>query len=158
MLVTRQVGAEGEEELMESLNTDGWGNQTVRTPGSFAGPREMNAVIRELFCHDSILEYQRRVVEAASREVAATWRRVIAKKAEAPEFSGPAGKAVLTAMSAVVDSIDPEHSEWDGFFPPVMLCTEHDTAITPKFGKGVVFSACPGVPWCRAHDPARVER
>lgn len=140
---------------MDKVNMDGWGKATVRTPGSFAGPREMNAVIRELFCHDSILEYQRRVAEAAMREAVAGWRRAIIEKT--PNFSSEAGEAVLAAMSSVLDTLDPEHDEWDGFFPPVMLCPEHETPVKPKYGKGIVFSDCPGVPWCRAHEGVRVQ-
>lgn len=139
----------------EPLNTDGWGEVKVRTPGSFADPREMNAVIRELFCHDSILEYQRRIAEAAMREAVAAWRRAMAKKGLSAD-SG-AGKAILAAVNGVLDGFDPESDEWDGFFPPVMLCSEHDSPVKPRFGKGIVFTACPGVSWCRAHEPARAQ-
>lgn len=139
----------------EPLNTDGWGEVKVRTPGSFADPREVNAVIRELFCHDSILEYQRRIAEAAMREAVAAWRRAMAKKGLSADSD--AGKAILAAVNGVLDGFDPESDEWDGFFPPVMLCSEHDSPVKPRFGKGIVFSACPGVPWCRAHEPARVQ-
>lgn len=139
----------------EPLNTDGWGEVKVRTPGSFADPRGMNAVIRELFCHDSILEYQRRIAEAAMREAVAAWRRAMAKKGLSADSD--AGKAILAAVNGVLDGFDPESDEWDGFFPPVMLCSEHDSPVKPRFGKGIVFSACPGVPWCRAHEPARVQ-
>jgi hypothetical protein len=139
----------------EPLNTDGWGEARVRTPGSFADPREMNAVIRELFCHDSILEYQRRIAEAAMREAVAGWRRAMAKKDLSADSD--AGKAILEMVNAVLDGFDPESDEWDGFFPPVMLCSEHDSPVKPRFGKGIVFSACPGVPWCRAHEPARAQ-
>lgn len=139
----------------EPLNTDGWGEAKVRTPGSFADPREMNAVMRELFCHDSILEYQRRVVEAAMRDAVAAWRRAMAKKGLSADSE--ASKAILATVNSILDGFDPESDEWDGFFPPVMLCTEHDSPVKPRFGKGIVFSACPGVPWCRAHEPARVQ-
>lgn len=139
----------------EPVNKDGWGPATILTPGSFADPREMNAVIRELFCHDSVLEYQRRVVEAAMREAVAGWRRAMAKKGLSADSD--AGKAILDAINSVLDSFDPESSEWDGFFPPVMLCTEHDSPVKSKYGKGIVFSACPGVPWCRAHEGVRVQ-
>lgn len=141
--------------MSEPLNTDGWGEVKVRTPGSFADPREVNAVIRELFCHDSILEYQRRIAEAAMREAVAAWRRAMAKKGLSADSD--AGKAILAAVNGVLDGFDPESDEWDGFFPPVMLCSEHDSPVKPRFGKGIVFSACPGVPWCRAHEPARVK-
>jgi len=141
--------------MSEPLNTDGWGEVKVRTPGSFADPREVNAVIRELFCHDSILEYQRRIAEAAMREAVAAWRRAMAKKGLSADSD--AGKAILAAVNGVLDGFDPESDEWDGFFPPVMLCSEHDSPVKPRFGKGIVFSACPGVPWCRAHEPARVQ-
>lgn len=140
---------------MDKVNMDGWGEATVRTPGSFAGPREMNAVIRELFCHDSILEYQRRVVEAAMREAVAGWRRTLKKRDMGSE--GAFEEVAEEAMKKILDSFDPEHDEWDGFFPPVMLCPEHETPVEPKYGRGVAFSACPGVPWCRAHEGVRVQ-
>jgi hypothetical protein len=139
----------------EPMNKDGWGQVTILSPGAFADPREMNAVIRELFCHDSILEYQRRVAEAAMREAVAGWRRAMAKKGLSADSD--AGKAILEAVNSVLDSFDPESDEWDGFFPPVMLCPEHDSPVKPKHGKGIVFTACPGVPWCRAHEGVRVQ-
>jgi hypothetical protein len=139
----------------EPVNKDGWGQVTILSPGAFADPREMNAVIRELFCHDSVLEYQRRVAEAAMREAVAGWRRAMAKKGLSADSD--AGKAILEAVNSVLDSFDPESDEWDGFFPPVMLCPEHDSPVRPKHGKGIVFTACPGVPWCRAHEGVRVQ-
>jgi hypothetical protein len=139
----------------EPVNKDGWGQVTILSPGAFADPREMNAVIRELFCHDSILEYQRRVAEAAMREAVAGWRRAMVKKGLSADSD--AGKAILEAVNSVLDSFDPESDEWDGFFPPVMLCPEHDSPVKPKHGKGIVFTACPGVPWCRAHEGVRVQ-
>lgn len=137
------------------MNKDGWGQVTILSPGAFADPREMNAVIRELFCHDSVLEYQRRVAEAAMREAVAGWRRAMAKKGL--NADSDAGKAILEVVNSVLDSFDPESDEWGGFFPPVMLCPEHDSPVKPKHGKGIVFTACPGVPWCRAHEGVRVQ-
>lgn len=139
----------------EPVNKEGWGKVTIWTPGAFADPREMNAVMRELFCHDSILEYQRRVTEAAMREAVAAWRRVLEKRGLASE--GDFEMVAEAAMKKVLDSFDPESDEWDGFFPPVMLCTEHEAPVKGKFGKGVTFSACPGVPWCKAHEGVRVQ-
>lgn len=140
---------------MEKLDTDGWGTREVRTPGAFADPREMNTVIRELFCHDSVLEYQRRVAEAAMREAVGAWRRAMKRKGLDTESKE--GKLVAEAMESVLSSIDPESDEWDGFFPAVMLCPEHDSPVKPRYGSEIVFSARSGVPWCRAHEGARVQ-
>lgn len=139
--------------MTEKLDMDGWGEVTIRTPGAFADPREMNAVMRELFCRDSILDYQRRITEAAMRSAVASWRRVINSKLK--EGTGMDG-VTLKAMETVLDSFDPDHDEWDGFYPSVMLCPEHDSPVTPRYGKGIVFADCPGVPWCKAHEGVAV--
>ena len=139
----------------EPVSKDKWGKVTIRTPGSFANPREMNAVMRELFCHDSILEFQRRIAEAAMRDAVASWRRVLKERGLAAE--GDFEKVAEAAMKKILDSFDPESDEWDGFFPPVMLCPEHEPPVEGKYGKGITFSACPGVPWCKAHEGVRVQ-
>lgn len=155
MLVARQVGTEGEEELMESLNTDGWGEKKIRTPGTFADPREMNAVIRELFCHDSVTDYQRRVVEAALREAIVYTKAAVNRKLGGGGITEQTIKLVISEFMAC---FDPDSEDFAGYFPAKMVCTEHESPVKAAHGMEPVFSSCPGVPWCMAHQPARVEQ
>lgn len=135
-----------------------WGEVTIRTPGSWANVTDMHRVISELFCHGSVQAYQQRSTEAGLREAVADVRRAmdrrLADKGEAGELAGK-------LIEEVLEHFDPDHEEYGGYFPGTLVCPLHDQpkeGSANKHGRMLpVFSQCPGVPRCRAHEGVRVE-
>lgn len=133
----------------------GWGEVTIRTPGAFAGPEDMHRVISELFCHDSVLRYQQRSTEAGLREAVIQLREAFAKVVER---RGGVPKDVTMHVDGLLNELDPDHENWGGYFPSQMVCPFHEQPDRPGWNPvAPVFSKCPGVPWCRAHEGVRVE-
>jgi hypothetical protein len=140
------------------MDMSGWGEATVRTPGSWANVTDMHRVISELFCHDSVHAYQQRSAEAGMREAVAEFRNVAQRK-----WSGDteADRLALGIAEIILSHFDPDHEEYGGYFPSTLMFPLHDQSEKGKangYGRMLpVLSKCPGVPRCRAHEGVRVE-
>lgn len=133
-----------------------WGTVTIRTPGSFAGPEDMHRVMSELFCHDSVLAYQRRSAEAGARELVAEMRSAFRSRMEA---RGDIPGSDRLFMEKMLDLLDPDSPDWGGYYPSSLVCPLHEPPKSTASCPGQpVFSECPGAPWCRADEGVRVEK
>jgi hypothetical protein len=140
------------------MDMDGWGEAKVRTPGSWANVTDMHRVISELFCHESVLNYQRRSAEAGMREAVdylrTNFRHAVAKRGNVP-------RDLIQLAEGLLNELDPDHEQWSGYFPSTLVCPLHeqpDRTQANFYGAMLpVFSKCPGVPRCRAHEGVRVE-
>jgi hypothetical protein len=137
-------------------NMSEWGETTIRTPGSWAGTEDMHRVISELFSHASVLDYQRRSAEAGMREGVAEVRAAFRKAMEA---RGDVPEHLRLLMEGLLSLLDPDSPEWGGYYPSGLVCPLHEQPQGALTSPGrPVFSACRGVPWCRAHEGVRVEK
>jgi hypothetical protein len=137
------------------MDMSGWGEVTVRTPGAFADVREMNAVMRELFSEESILNYQRRVTEAGLREAIEENRELYAR---ATQRRGGVPRDMTQLIEGLLSMFDPDHERYNGYYPSLLLCPLHEQPDRPGYNPvSPVFSRCPGAPRCRAHEGVRVE-
>lgn len=140
---------------MNGIDTGDWGKVTIRTPGAFAEPEGANAALRELFCEESVLEHQRRITEAGLREAIGELRTVFATAVERRSDVPP---DVTQLVAGLLNRLDPGHEKFIGRYPSTLVCPLHDPPQRPA-GHPIrrAFTACPGVPRCRAHEGVRVE-
>jgi hypothetical protein len=92
------------------------------------------------------------------REAVADFRRVADRRLAG---KGEAGKLARDLIEEILGHFDPDHEDWGGFFPSTLVCPLHDQPESSRanaYGRMLpLFSKCPGVPRCRAHEGVRVE-
>lgn len=144
--------------MSEKVDMSDWGEATIRTPGAFANATDMHRVISELFCHDSVLQYQQRSAEAGMREAVDSLRTNFR---HAVEQRGNVPKDLVQLAEGLLDEMDPDHERFSGYYPGQMVCPLHGQPEKSKvngYGRMLpIFRSCPGVPRCRAHEGVRVE-
>ena len=105
-----------------------WSEVTVKRPNRFtATPEEILDFLRENFPEDRLLKFQQKIVEGGLREAVNDVRRAVTSKTA--RDPGP--------VSDIMDMVDPDSPEYEGFWPSMLLCGHHD-GIGP----------CKGTPWC----------
>lgn len=130
-----------------------WSEITVRTPGWKATPDEIADFLRGVFPEDGIHRYQQRIAEAGMREAVSSLRTAFQ---EAVQRRGGVPKDIQVLFQMTMAMLDPEHENFDGFFPSKLVCPHHDPERAPAYHQmRPVMSPCPGVPRCNPGSGVR---
>jgi hypothetical protein len=128
-------------------DVESWDEITIRTPGWRAKPDQVADFLRAVFPEDVILPYQQRVAEAGMRETVGELRAAFEGYVQANQVP----KDMEMLFHGVLNMIDPDSKEFDGYFPSKLVCPHHGgpetrthSAIPP------LMKPCPGYPHCRA--------
>lgn len=125
-----------------------WDEITIRTPGFRATPGQVADFLRAVFPEDVILPHQQRVAEAGMREAVSTLRRTFEL---AVEKRGGIPEDMVMLVDGLLNMLDPDHAEYDGFFPSRLVCVHHDVPVRPPYRQmEPPMQPCPGYPRCRA--------
>jgi hypothetical protein len=133
-----------------------WDEITIRTPGWKAKPDQVADFLRAVFPEDVILPYQQRVAEAGMREAVRglrdAFRHAVKQRGDVPQD-------VILLSETVLNMLDPDHKDFDGYYPSRLVCPHHDTGRKPPHrAMKPVMEPCPGYPQCKAGMEIRETR
>lgn len=140
--------------MTHDVNT--WSETTMKMPPWMASVEQVADTLRALFPEDAIRPYQQRVAEAGIREALRTLRynvrQIIERRDDLPN-------ELIGLVEHVLGMIDPDHSDYDGFFPSKLVCPHHNTQAEPAYPQmKPVMSPCEGYPFCKAGVEIRETR